>query len=351
MTIYQALQLNAKGSKELIHNAVNSTERRKWRLVYLLKILLTVVFCFLFVTVFSLIFGAENSIAGVAVLLVLLLVRQADFGMNMKSSIVALFFLFCILAAGPRVANILPPFGTFFVHVVCIFAITLLGCHNIIMSNHFTFVLSYLLLFGYDVAGEAFLRRLISLAVGFVMCAVIFYIDHRKQNFRRGLKHLVDELDLNSSRTQWQIRISLATASAMLVASLLQIPRVMWVGIACMSIMTPLVKDCAYREWRRTPFNIVGGLLFLLLYNFLPENMLSYLGILGGIGVGFSAGYSYQTIFNALGALMIAANLFGAVPAVILRIAANLFATIYCIGFNTLWESIRKKMPSPELEQ
>lgn len=341
MTFYQALQLNAKGSKDLIRGTTDLRERRKWSFVYLFKVLLTVAFCFLFVTGFSMGFGSENSIVGVAVLLVLLLVRQADFGIQMKSSILALFLLFGILAAGPKTANLLPPFGAFFIHIVCIFAITTLGCHNIIMSNHFTFVLSYLLLYGYDVSGRTFTMRLYALAAGFILCALIFYKSHRKQQFKRGLKHLLEELDLSSSRTQWQVRISLATASAMLVASLLHIPRVMWIGIACMSIMTPLIKDCTYRELRRAPFNIVGGLLFLALYHLLPEGMLPYLGIIGGIGVGFSASYSFQNIFNALGALMIATELFGPIPAVILRIFANAFATVYCIGFNVIWEKVR----------
>ncbi len=82
MTVYQALQLNAAGSKALIRQAGEKKEKVKWSFVYLLKILLTVGFCFTFVTVFSLVFGSSNSIAGVAVLLTLLAVRQADFGIR-----------------------------------------------------------------------------------------------------------------------------------------------------------------------------------------------------------------------------------------------------------------------------
>ena len=35
-------------------------------------------------------------------------------------------------------------------------------------------------------------------------------------------------------------------------------------------------------------FNIVGGLLFIVLYTLLPESMYAYIGIIGGIGVGYS---------------------------------------------------------------
>lgn len=345
MSIYQALQLNANGSKNLIRNAASRNDKVKWSLVYLLKIFLTVIFCFSFVTVFSILFGNDNSIAGVAVLLILLLVRQADFGINRKGSVLAIFLLFCILAAGPRLANLAPPFFAFLINTACILSIAVLACHNIIMYNHFTFVLCYLLLYGYDVTGTVYLTRLAALGAGFLLCTVIFCLKHRRQSFKRGFMHLLDEFDFNSSRTQWQIRISLSTASSMLIGQLIHIPRVMWIGIACMSIMTPLIKDCAYREKRRAPFNMIGCILFICLYHVLPQELLPFLGILGGIGVGFSASYSFQNIFNALGALMIAADLFGLYNAVLIRIGTNIFATLYCILFNKIWEGIRYKIP------
>lgn len=351
MSIYQALQLNAGASKNLIKNSTGRNEKIKWSLVYLLKIFLTVIFCFTFVTLFSMLFGNDNSIAGVVVLLILLLVRQADFGIDMKGSILSIFLLFSVLAAGPKLANMLPPIGAFFLNLACILLITVLACHNIIMFNHFTFVLCYLLLYGYDVAGTVYTTRLIALFAGFLLCAVIFYCKHRSQSFKRGFGHLLEEFDVSSTRTQWQIRISLSTASAMLIGSLFHFPRVMWMGIACMSIMAPLVNDCAYREKRRAPFNIIGCALFIVLYHVLPAELLPFMGILGGIGVGFSASYSFQNIFNALGALMIATDIFGLYYAVLLRIGANIFATLYCIVFNKLWESLRHRIPLFSIKQ
>ena len=48
-----------------------------------------------------------------------------------------------------------------------------------------------------------------------------------------------------------------------------------------------------------------------MLYLVLPESMYSLIGIIGGIGVGYSAGYRWQTVFNTFGALSIASALFG----------------------------------------
>ena len=67
-------------------------------------------------------------------------------------------------------------------------------------------------------------------------------------------------------------------------------------GIACMSVCLPFTNDCVARSGKRWMFNIVGGLLFVVLYTVLPESMYAYIGIIGGIGVGYSAGYSADSV-------------------------------------------------------
>lgn len=67
--------------------------------------------------------------------------------------------------------------------------------------------------------------------------------------------------------------------------------------------------------------------------------MYPYIGLIGGIGVGYSAGYAWQTVFNTFGALAIAANMFGLEAALFLRIAANVFGSLYCFVIDRLLQS------------
>ena len=69
MTLYQELQLNQAGSKALIKNAGNRREKQRHIGVYILKVFLTMAFCVAFISAFTALFGPENSIAGVVVLL------------------------------------------------------------------------------------------------------------------------------------------------------------------------------------------------------------------------------------------------------------------------------------------
>ena len=64
----------------------------------------------------------------------------------------------------------------------------------------------------------------------------------------------------------------------------------MWAGIACMSVCLPFTEDCKVRAGKSGMFNIVGCLRFVVLYLVLPKSKYPYIGMIGGIGVGYSAG-------------------------------------------------------------
>ena len=344
MTFYQELQLSSVGSKQLIKNTTDKKEKRRHILIYNFKVYLVMAFCVAVVTLFSKIFGADNSVPGVVVLLAVLVLRQADFGVRTSHGLLCIAGIFGILIAGPRITNMMHPVPAFFVNVACILILMIFGCHNVIMSNQSTFVLGYLLLQGYDVSGHAYVLRVISLLIGMGICMAVFYKNQKNRPYRRTFLDLFREFDLHSARGRWYLRLTLIVSSAMLIMSLLGLPRAMWAGIACMSVWLPFTADCRGRAGKRAMFNIVGCILFAVLYLILPESMYPYIGMIGGIGVGYSAGYAWQTAFNTFGALSIASGLFGMPAAVLLRIGANVFSSIYTMLANKLGDKLVQHM-------
>ena len=338
MTFYQELQLNQAGSKAYISSFESPKDKWKHTGIYLFKIFLNIAFCTVFIALFSILFGAENSSAGLAVLLSIMVFRSADFGIRVSHGTWNVLIVFGILAVGPKLSNILPAGWAFGTNVIFIMLLMLLGCPNVMMFNHSTLVLAYLLLQGYDVSGEAYNKRLLGLFVGAVITAAVFYRNHRKKTYKRTFKSLFQEFDLSSARTRWQLRLTLTISSVMLIASLLGIPKPMWIGIAAMSVCVPFRSDLADRMRYRAPGNIAGSLLFLAAYFLLPEGAISYLGIVGGIGTGFSASYGWQTIFNAFSSLAVAMPVFGLSWAIFLRIFNNLFGAVYVWLFDRIFE-------------
>ena len=280
----------------------------------------------------------------------MLVLRQADFGIRTSHGLLSIVGIFAILMTAPRFANTLSPVPAFAVNVIAILLLMILGCHNVIMYNHSTFVLGYLLLLGYDVTGASYIKRVEGLAAGMILCMIIFYKNQKNRPYRRTFFDLFREFDLHSARGRWYLKLTLIVSSAMLFMNLLGLPRAMWAGIACMSVCLPFTNDCVARSGKRWMFNIVGGLLFVVLYTVLPESMYAYIGIIGGIGVGYSAGYSWQTVFNTFGALSIASGLFGMPYAVALRIGANLFGSVYTVLCNKLFDKAHAYFHSTDLK-
>lgn len=57
-------------------------------------------------------------------------------------------------------------------------------------------------------------------------------------------------------------------------------------------------------------------------------------GVIGGIGVGLSATYGCQAVFNTFGALSIAVGILGLPGAVFFRIFNNFFGAVYGVLFE-----------------
>lgn len=348
MTFYQELQLNQAGSKEMVKQAKTAKEKAYHLFVYMFKIAITLAFCVAFVTVYSKVFGSSNSIVGVVVLLSVMTFRFADFGIHAPHAVSSLMVIWTIMTFGPRLANAGNLFTELLVNIVCILVLMVLGCYNVVMCNQSTLLLGYLLLYGYDVTGKDFLMRVLGMFVGGVLTGVVFYKNHKHQKYKKTLRDLFQEFHLRDSRTKWQICVTLGVSSVIFIAGLLNLPRAMWVGIAAMSVLVPFRDKIKARVKGRIPGNIMGGITFLGLYVLLPESMYSMIGILGGIGVGLSATYGCQAIFNSWGAISIAMTFLGVEGAIFYRIFNNAFGACYAMMFDKLYFKILEHLPEKE---
>ena len=333
MTFYQELQLNQAGSKALLKRSETMKEKIYHMLVYLVKIAVTMAFCFAFVTIFSVLFGNENSIVGVVVLLCLMVFRNADLGIHTGQSTILLALFFGIMTICPHLANQLSPVSGMLLNIAALAVLILFGCHNPFMFNQSTLVLGYLLLYGYDVTGKNYQMRLTGMTLGALLTCLVFYRNHKNRIYKRNLKDVIQEFDPSSSRTKWQLCQIICVPVVLCIAELCNMPRAMWAGIAAMSAILPFMEDMQYRVRKRIIGNLAGVICFIVLYFLLPPSLYAYIGILGGIGVGFSARYGWQAVFNTFGALAIAAKSYGLKGAVSLRVIQNVFGVVFAFAF------------------
>ena len=318
MTFYQELQLNQAGSKSLLKNSKTMKEKLYHTFVYMVKIAITMVFCFTFVTASSIILGKDNSIVGVVVLLCVMVFRNADLGIHTRHSTWLLALFFVIMTVCPHLANQLSPLPALLISMV----------------------LGYLLLYGYDVSGKSYMLRIAGMAAGAAITCLVFYRNHKNRVFKRNMKAVIQEFDLFSSRTKWQLCQILCVPLVLCIAQLCNMPRAMWAGIAAMSAILPFMEDMQYRVRKRIVGNIAGVICFTALYFLLPPSIYAYIGIIGGIGVGLSAQYGWQAVFNTFGALAIAAESYGLKGAVSLRVIQNVFGVVFALVFCAVFYRI-----------
>ena len=112
-----------------------------------------------------------------------------------------------------------------------------------------------------------------------------------------------------------------------------------------------MAQDMSNRLKYRAPYNVIGCALFLLLSLILPANIFAYVGIIGGIGVGFSAKYNWQTVFNTFGALYIAAGLYGIPAAIFLRIFHNAIASVFTVLSDKIFNTVTSNVLSTQYQE
>lgn len=344
MTFYQELQLNQSGSKKIIRQSEGLKSKAHHTCIYIAKIAITVSFCFVFVTACSMMMGNENSVVGVVLLLHLMVFRNAHFNVSTKTSLKLLALFFTIMAVCPHAANQLGPAPGLMINLISLAAIVLLGCHNPLMSNQSTIVLSYLLLYGYDVTGSNYQMRVLGLAAGCLLTMLVFYRNNKNGCCKDNLKIVLANALQDKNRRKWLLSLILCVPVVIFISEICHMPRAMWAGIAAMSAIVPLMDNIKLRTRDRIIGNIAGGICFLILYMLLPDSIYAYIGILGGIGVGFSAKYGWQAVFNTFGALAIAEKSFGLTGAIHLRIIQNAFGVIFALTFCGLMYFVMERI-------
>ncbi|MGL5152496.1 MAG: FUSC family protein [Clostridium sp.] len=341
MTFYEAMQLGTSTLKPMIKEEDNEKLKKKYKMALISKTVLCVIFCMIFVTPFSNLFGSENSIVGVIGVILLLTFRFSNLDFNVKQSALTLFLVFVSLIFLPLIAAISNPILGAIINFISILGLTLVCCHNVLYSNQSVIVLSYLLLYGNPVMGsELIIKRGIALVVAGLIVSVIFYIRNRKLEFENTFLTVLKDFNFNDDRSKWQLKLAFGISLAMLIGQLLGIPRVMWIGFTCMSIIQPLKEKLQERLVIRPFFCIVGCIVFFVTYLVIPDEYIGMIGILGGILVGFSATYNWQTVFNCFGALSVAIPMFGLSGAIIVRILTNTIGAIFSKMYDYLFERV-----------
>lgn len=353
MRFYDILQMDPSIIKPQIRAAQTQKERFFLASAMAIRSLLIVSFAILCIAPLSSIFGTENTPLAVALFCILLGMRFVDFNYCIKDSLINFGIILFLFVFAPVLASLVPTPIDFVIHFAAFFTIVLMSCDKPEFGNGGLYNFAYVFLSGNPVTGEALARRCALALFGFLVCGSILYAKHRSKNSHVRFSQILSNFNLSIEKCRWQLRFAIGVAVVLTLGRAFGIERFMWAGFACASLLSgyPYSKDLKSRSTQRLTGAVAGSVLFFILYQLLPDGMHSLLGPLGGFCLGFCTDYRYKTAINCLGALMIAANLYGAADAVLLRIADTIFGILCSLAVAWLfYRLIDRRFEQPSLD-
>lgn len=311
-------------------------------------------FCVFFVKGYVLLFGEENTTTAITILTAMLIFLKNDLDFNLVQAAVSIPIMLVITAVSSKLALANPYWGIP-INFLSIGLILIVSTHNVHKDNHVPFLLGYIFCQGYDVSGEMFTKRVVSMVIGGIIIAVIYLLVHKKQSFTLKFTDLFKSLNINTQETQWYIKLTCTLTLTMFLGSLVGFSKTMWVSFAVLSMIRPKREESVERMKFRLPATIVGSVIFFILFEFVvPMEYQQLVVIATGFIMMFIDNYVRKTVANSFSALMAAMLIFSTKEAMLLRIVANAVGLVIVIlsqiGFKCLFNKLPPKPPKQLVE-
>ena len=282
---------------------------------------LEVIFIISFVILFSQIFGSINTLTGISILVALMTFWCIDIGINKKQAPFIIVLLFLLTGISNRLAMFNPILGLI-INFATTFLITYIPSNKPEYKAHMAFILCFIFNESNPATGQDFLTRMISLLIGSLLVAVVYFFRHRKSDLKYdSIQGHLKNIDITSDRFIVSIKMAIGVSIAMLIGTLLGLKRTMWIAISVMSLTQIDFEQTKIRFKNRIISTILGSIVFVVLfqllvpdeYDFIASLVLTYI-------YAFLTDYKYQVILITVNSLSSALALFDASTAIELRI-------------------------------
>lgn len=337
---YQLLQMDARGLWAHIHDAPKTKEKARLICAMVMRSILLVAFAILSIGVLTQVFGQANSGLVVAGFCILLGIKHVPFGYRAADSVVALGIVLAAMVVGGIVSLLNMPVVSVLVNFVLATLILVLVANDPPMGNAGLYLFGYLFVSQTPVEGNDLIARCILAIALWVICGAVLIHKHGGKFSDVRLHDLVSDFSLKNPTSVWQLRLAVGIACVLLVGELAGIPRGVWLGYACMSVLLPYESErgsSVKRGALRFSGVVIGSVLFSICSWLVPAQYHFLFGPLAGICIGFSSKYIVDSTLNCFGALLLAESIYGLAGSAALRIWDNFIGVIFAIAFTAIF--------------
>lgn len=339
-TFYQLLQMDARGLWAAIHAAPASRDKARLGFAMALRSILLVAFAILFIGVLTQLFGQNNTGLVVAGFCILLGIKHVPYGFHAADSVIALGLVIGAMILSGTITLVGNSLLSLITNFILVTLILVLVANDPPMGNAGLYIFGYLFVSQTPVTGADLTSRCILGLIIWIMCSAVLVHKHHSKFSDIRLRDLIENFSLKNPTSIWQLRLAVGVACVLLIGDLLGIPRGVWLGYACMSVLLPYGEEkgsSLKRAGLRLSGVVIGSTLFYLFSWFVPTEYRFLFGPLAGICIGFSNKYIVDSALNCFGALLLAESVYGMGGSAILRIWDNLLGVVFAVIFTALF--------------
>lgn len=339
-TFYQLLQMDARGLWAAIHAAPASRDKARLGFAMTLRSILLVAFAILFIGVLTQLFGQNNTGLVVAGFCILLGIKHVPYGFHAADSVIALGLVIGAMILSGTITLVDNSLLSLITNFILVTLILVFVANDPPMGNAGLYIFGYLFVSQTPVTGADLTSRCILGLIIWIMCSAVLVHKHHSKFSDIRLRDLIENFSLKNPTSIWQLRLAVGVACVLLIGDLLGIPRGVWLGYACMSVLLPYGEEkgsSLKRAGLRLSGVVIGSTLFYLFSWFVPTEYRFLFGPLAGICIGFSNKYIVDSALNCFGALLLAESVYGMGGSAILRIWDNLLGVVFAVIFTALF--------------
>lgn len=259
-------------------------------------------FISLFVNVFIALFGGENALVGVAIVVALMMLPDCDLGIKSipMTFVIAAFFMSVGVFAALSVVN---PWLGILINFSFIFLTMLISCEPVLLKPYICLLLCYIFCQTAPVHGHELVMRIVGLMAGGLLISVTCLIKWRKNGLCEA-RSLPEQVSLSAKNYSFILRMAGGIATAMFVAAMLHLDKPLWISIVVMSLTQLKIDETLQRIKYRAIATVLGIALFICVFQLLiPTQYAFVLVLLMGYLCTYIKAYKYTQIINAISAI------------------------------------------------
>lgn len=312
------------------------------------------IFCVSFVTLFQMLFGPENTLAGVAIVVGITMYPGCYTGLKPLSMFIAII----VLITGSGIVGqlyLFSPWIAFPVNFLFAALIMTLTSQPAMLQPAIVYLLSFVFCQSTAVPMELFPRRFLSCFLGGLLVAVVTVIWWKKKGYGEHGNTLKEHARECLKHPGFILRMSFGLSIAMFIGMIFHLKKPLWISIVVMSLTQLKYEDTKERIKNRSIGTLCGFVLFILIVKIiLPESLHGSLVLFLGYLGYFTAKYRYKQIINAICALNASMLLLDTPHALLNRALCLLAGIAIVIVLWKLERAVRKlyeeKKSSPDGE-